>query len=162
MLPMTFDLEFIYPTSEKTQDAFRVVILALDNIHLSICSCCTSYCCSSALTPNNKVFASSCILISVKAPTKTSVPHFLHEVSRPHNASTSPADPLEAAAIMTTQQGKVKSVLSGDTVVLSAVHNPKSERIFSFAYVTAPRLRREGDEVREPPMLCFHHVDLRS
>jgi len=49
---------------------------------------------------------------------------------------------------MSIHQGKVKSVLSGDTVILTAVHNPKSERTLSLAYVTAPRLKREGDEVR--------------
>ncbi|KAJ5134567.1 RNA-induced silencing complex nuclease component Tudor-SN [Penicillium atrosanguineum] len=41
---------------------------------------------------------------------------------------------------------RVKSVLSGDTVVLSHVTNPSQERILSLAYVSAPRLRREGDE----------------
>lgn len=42
-------------------------------------------------------------------------------------------------------QAKVKSVLSGDTLVLV---NPRGlERTLSLAYVSAPRLRREGDEV---------------
>ncbi|KAJ5908470.1 RNA-induced silencing complex nuclease component Tudor-SN [Penicillium taxi] len=41
---------------------------------------------------------------------------------------------------------RVKSVISGDTVVLSHVTNPEQERILSLAYVAAPRLRREGDE----------------
>ncbi|KAJ5665165.1 RNA-induced silencing complex nuclease component Tudor-SN [Penicillium maclennaniae] len=41
---------------------------------------------------------------------------------------------------------RVKSVLSGDTVVLSHVTNPSQERILSLAYVSAPRLKREGDE----------------
>jgi hypothetical protein len=44
-------------------------------------------------------------------------------------------------------EARVKSVLSGDTVVLSHVTNPSQERILSLAYVSAPRLRREGDEV---------------
>ncbi|CAG8286109.1 unnamed protein product [Penicillium salamii] len=43
-------------------------------------------------------------------------------------------------------EARVKSVLSGDTVVLSHVSNPSQERILSLAYVSAPRLRREGDE----------------
>ncbi|PKY06323.1 transcription factor [Aspergillus campestris IBT 28561] len=43
-------------------------------------------------------------------------------------------------------EARVKSVLSGDTVVLSHVSNPGQERILSLAYVSAPRLRREGDE----------------
>jgi hypothetical protein len=44
-------------------------------------------------------------------------------------------------------EARVKSVLSGDTVVLSHVTNPGQERTLSLAYVSAPRLRREGDEV---------------
>jgi staphylococcal nuclease domain-containing protein 1 len=44
-------------------------------------------------------------------------------------------------------EARVKSVLSGDTVVLSHITNPSQERILSLAYVSAPRLRREGDEV---------------
>ena len=43
-------------------------------------------------------------------------------------------------------EAKVKSVLSGDTVVLHNISNPKQERILSLAFVTAPRLKREGDE----------------
>lgn len=43
--------------------------------------------------------------------------------------------------------GRVKAVLSGDTIVLtSIVEGSTAERTLSFAYVTAPRLRREGDE----------------
>lgn len=42
--------------------------------------------------------------------------------------------------------GNVKSVLSGDTLVLTSLNNPAAERIFSLAYVTAPHLKREGDE----------------
>lgn len=41
---------------------------------------------------------------------------------------------------------KVKSVTSGDTIVLHALNNPKAERILSLAFVSAPRLRKEGDE----------------
>lgn len=46
-------------------------------------------------------------------------------------------------------EAKVKSVLSGDTIVLHHVNNPRQERTLSLAYVSAPRLRREGDEVSE-------------
>ena len=46
------------------------------------------------------------------------------------------------------QQAKVKSVLSGDTLLLSAVQNPSNERILCLAYVAAPRMRRGDDEVR--------------
>jgi staphylococcal nuclease domain-containing protein 1 len=45
-----------------------------------------------------------------------------------------------------TFEAKVKSVLSGDTVVLHNINNPKQERTLSLAFVAAPRLRREGDE----------------
>ena len=44
-------------------------------------------------------------------------------------------------------EARVKAVLSGDTVVLSHITNPGQERTLSLAYVSAPRLRREGDEV---------------
>lgn len=40
----------------------------------------------------------------------------------------------------------VKSVLSGDTLILSSPNNPAAERTFSLAYVSAPHLKREGDE----------------
>lgn len=42
--------------------------------------------------------------------------------------------------------GNVKSVLSGDTLVLTSPNNPSAERTVSLAYVTAPHMRREGDE----------------
>jgi staphylococcal nuclease domain-containing protein 1 len=44
-------------------------------------------------------------------------------------------------------QAKVKSVLSGDTLVLTSINNPTKERTLSLAFVSSPRLRREGDEV---------------
>jgi staphylococcal nuclease domain-containing protein 1 len=49
---------------------------------------------------------------------------------------------------MSTLEAKVKAVLSGDTIILHNVNNPKQERTLSLAFVTAPRLKREGDEVR--------------
>ena len=48
---------------------------------------------------------------------------------------------------MSLLEAKVKSVLSGDTVILHNVNNPKQERTLSLAFVSAPRIRREGDEV---------------
>lgn len=47
---------------------------------------------------------------------------------------------------MSALQAIVKSVLSGDTLILT---NPKgtAERTLSLAYISAPRLKREGDEV---------------
>ena len=50
---------------------------------------------------------------------------------------------------MALLEAKVKSVLSGDTVILHNINNPKQERTLSLAFVSAPRLRREGDEVRD-------------
>ena len=50
---------------------------------------------------------------------------------------------------MPINQAKVKSVLSGDTLILASVNNPAQERILSLAYVSAPRLKREGDEVSQ-------------
>ena len=52
---------------------------------------------------------------------------------------------------MPVSQAKVKSVVSGDTLVLAAINNPEQERHLSLAYVSAPRLKREGDEVRQVP-----------
>lgn len=48
---------------------------------------------------------------------------------------------------MSLLEAKVKSVLSGDTIILHNLNNPRQERTLSLAYVTSPRLRREGDEV---------------
>jgi staphylococcal nuclease domain-containing protein 1 len=47
---------------------------------------------------------------------------------------------------MAMQVGKVRSVLSGDTLVVTSIHNPTAERIVSLAYIDAPKLRKEGDE----------------
>ncbi|KAK3943157.1 nuclease domain-containing protein 1 [Diplogelasinospora grovesii] len=40
----------------------------------------------------------------------------------------------------------VKSVLSGDTLILTSTNNPSLERTFSLAFVSAPRLSKDGDE----------------
>ncbi len=40
----------------------------------------------------------------------------------------------------------VKSVLSGDTLILTSPNNPGLERTFSLAFVTGPRLSKDGDE----------------
>ena len=48
---------------------------------------------------------------------------------------------------MPVSQAKVKQVLSGDTLVLASINNPTQERTLSLAFVSAPRMRREGDEV---------------
>jgi hypothetical protein len=51
---------------------------------------------------------------------------------------------------MPISQAKVKSVLSGDTLILTSVNNPSQERQLSLAYVSAPRLRKDGEEVYFP------------
>ncbi|KAH8662338.1 hypothetical protein BX600DRAFT_318160 [Xylariales sp. PMI_506] len=45
-----------------------------------------------------------------------------------------------------TFMANVKSVTSGDTLILTSPNNPTLERTFSLAFVTAPHLRKEGDE----------------
>lgn len=47
---------------------------------------------------------------------------------------------------MATLKAVVKSVVSGDTIVLKNP-NGTQERTLSLAYISAPRLKREGDEV---------------
>lgn len=46
-------------------------------------------------------------------------------------------------------KARVKSVLSGDTLVLTSIRQPGIEKLFSLAYVTAPRFSRESDEVSQ-------------
>lgn len=60
-------------------------------------------------------------------------------VQRPH---ITPAQ----YAKMAVQAGRVKSVLSGDTIILTSIVNPAQEKILSLAYITAPRLNKTGDE----------------
>ena len=62
------------------------------------------------------------------------------------------------AIIMPVSQAKVKSVLSGDTLVLTSVNNPNQERILSLAFVSAPRMRREGDEVSQERLASYTHT----
>ncbi|EXJ79829.1 hypothetical protein A1O3_08114 [Capronia epimyces CBS 606.96] len=45
---------------------------------------------------------------------------------------------------MALLQGRAKSILSGDTLVIT--NHKGAERTLSLAYISAPRLRREGDE----------------
>ncbi|CCU79622.1 transcription factor [Blumeria hordei DH14] len=48
---------------------------------------------------------------------------------------------------MPMNQAKVKSVLSGDTLILTSIANSNSERTLSLAYCTSPHLRKDGDEL---------------
>lgn len=43
--------------------------------------------------------------------------------------------------------GKVKAALSGDSIILTSPNHPERERLLSLAYCSAPRLKKEGDEV---------------
>jgi staphylococcal nuclease domain-containing protein 1 len=45
-----------------------------------------------------------------------------------------------------TLSAKVKSIISGDTLVLSHPSDPRKERQLSLAFVTAPRLKKEGGD----------------
>lgn len=47
---------------------------------------------------------------------------------------------------MVLNQAKVKSVLSGDSLVLASIDNPDRERVLSLAYSTSPHLKKDGDE----------------
>lgn len=47
---------------------------------------------------------------------------------------------------MVLNQAKVKSVLSGDTLLLTSIEHPDRERLLSLAYCSSPHLRKEGDE----------------
>ncbi|KAI9894735.1 MAG: hypothetical protein M1814_002092 [Vezdaea aestivalis] len=47
---------------------------------------------------------------------------------------------------MPIQQAVVKSVISGDTVVLTSLNNSKRERTLYLAYTIGPRLKKDGDE----------------
>lgn len=74
--------------------------------------------------------------------------------ARPDTPTTPPTKPTNSRAnvpparysSMVLNQAKVKSVLSGDSLVLSSVDNPDRERILSLAYCTSPHLKKEGDE----------------
>ena len=55
---------------------------------------------------------------------------------------------LHHSIIMALNEAKVKSVLSGDTIILHHINNPSQERTLSLAFVSASRLKRDGDVVR--------------
>lgn len=58
-----------------------------------------------------------------------------------------PVIPPAVYAKMSWLGAKVKSVISGDSVILMSVNNPAQERIISLAFTTAPHLKKEGDEL---------------
>ena len=69
---------------------------------------------------------------------------FSRSSDRSNHSTASPAVIMPPSAF---SQANVKSVLSGDTLIFSSVTNPKQERTLSLAFVSAPRMRRDGDEV---------------
>jgi hypothetical protein len=98
------------------------------------------------------------LFISPQLPPSNSLsPYFISYFSLPGLVPFHPIDPIPRVSVRSwcppgfsfsmPFEARVKSVLSGDTVVLSHVTNPSQERLLSLAYVSAPRLRREGDEV---------------
>lgn len=66
--------------------------------------------------------------------------------------------PVKSSNMPATFEARVKSVLSGDTLILTHVSNRSSERTLSLAYISAPRLRREGDEVSVYPPFQLHNI----
>lgn len=46
-----------------------------------------------------------------------------------------------------TSQAKVKSVTSGDTLILAHMADPENERVLSLAYVSSLKMRKDGEEV---------------
>ena len=44
-------------------------------------------------------------------------------------------------------QVRVKSVISGDTLIVSSVHDPSEEKSISLAFVGCPRFSRDKEEV---------------
>ncbi|KAL5587341.1 hypothetical protein FOVSG1_012477 [Fusarium oxysporum f. sp. vasinfectum] len=70
----------------------------------------------------------------------------LPKETQPPYPQVFPRRPPVSATMSKTFIGNVKSVLSGDTLILTSPKNPNNERTLSLAYVTAPHLKREGDE----------------
>lgn len=102
----------------------------------------------SALTTPHKWTRYVWATADLNTPSKQRQLPLLHTTYRLPPTANPPSSDSRPIAIptMATLEAKVKSVLSGDTVVLHNVNNPKQERTLSLAFVTAPRLKREGDE----------------
>ena len=73
--------------------------------------------------------------------------------TRPPPLCTVPIPPPQRLPIppanyddMVLNEAQVKSVLSGDSIILQSNNNPGSERTLSLAYVDAPHLRKDGDD----------------
>ena len=72
--------------------------------------------------------------------------------SIPSALERAPSESKQCAVIhpsrynMALIHAKVKSVLSGDSLILSSTTNPDLERTLSLAYCNSPHMRKEGDE----------------
>lgn len=73
-----------------------------------------------------------------------SAPPPVNTLSRPPRYTPIPPARYDAMPLFS---GKVKSALSGDTLILTSPNHPERERALSLAYCTAPRIKKEGDEL---------------
>lgn len=69
-------------------------------------------------------------------------PRYRTHFGKSHLPYISPAQ----YAKMSQHAGRVKSVMSGDTAVISSIKNPSAERIVSLAFTSAPRMNKDNDE----------------
>jgi staphylococcal nuclease domain-containing protein 1 len=102
--------------------------------------------------------ASSAKASSSKTPSRAIanlIQPFPSSPTTPHSRPQTPRSPFErpgppkvpaARYNMALSQAKVKSVLSGDSLILTSINNPDGERTLSLAYCTSPHLKKEGDE----------------
>ncbi|KUJ09318.1 uncharacterized protein LY89DRAFT_598179 [Mollisia scopiformis] len=66
--------------------------------------------------------------------------------SSPSGKKFAPNVPAADYRNMVLQAARVKSVLSGDSLILCSQTNPDAEKTLSLAYCTSPHLKKEGDE----------------
>jgi staphylococcal nuclease domain-containing protein 1 len=63
-----------------------------------------------------------------------------------YSISKIPVQPSPRLTMLPLIAGRVKSVSSGDTIVISSVTNSEVERELSLAYCIAPHFKKEGEE----------------
>lgn len=66
--------------------------------------------------------------------------------SSPSGKNRQPNVPPADYKNMVLQAARVKSVLSGDSLILCSQTNPDHEKTLSLAYCTSPHLKKDGDE----------------
>ena len=89
-------------------------------------------------------FPSAPLLLVTNLPPIVSSP--ISEAQSPRRSRFIPVPPARYHA-MPFYSGKVKAAISGDSIILTSPNHPERERILSFAYCAAPRLKKEGDEL---------------